>query len=252
MAGPLVPAQPAHGVGSQPVDEHELGELLADRLHLGDAACRASDATDDDLLEAVAVASDRRRRPWPADGGGTTSPVGAGRRRAPGTAARSRAWSTCRRRRTPRSPACRRDRSSAEPAEHVPDSPASSWRPRPDRRSRPADAQTPIKPNAIARRWSWWVASRRRAGSAPARCEPVVGSVAVAPSAAQLAAQITEAVALLGADETDAADASRRRRERGDGGERRHEIGHDRPCRCRCRRAADRARRSCACLRRGW
>ena len=36
MTGLLMPAQPPHGVGSQPVDEHELGELLADRLDLGD------------------------------------------------------------------------------------------------------------------------------------------------------------------------------------------------------------------------
>ena len=61
-----MPAQPFHGVGAQPAGLHLLGEQLADGFHLRHLAT-AQHTTDQELLEAIAIAAgrsgERRRRP---------------------------------------------------------------------------------------------------------------------------------------------------------------------------------------------
>ena len=51
-----MPPQPAQRVGPQPVDQHELGKLLARRLDVGDQLAVQAPA-DDDLLEPVTIAT---------------------------------------------------------------------------------------------------------------------------------------------------------------------------------------------------
>ena len=96
-------------------------------------------------------------------------------------------------------------------------------------------------PNAIARRWSWWVASAAPWRSATPPAQRVDAQAvgldgdAARPSPSQLGGEVAEAVALLGPDEPDAADGRRRRRR---GGDRRPASARDRrcrPCRRRCR-----------------
>ena len=113
--------------------------------------------------------------------------------------------------------------------------------------------RSPRTPNAIARRWSSWVASAAPCRSAPARsCRPSASTIDARARLGQLGGEVAEAVALLAADEPDAADASSvstpwRRRRPASARDRRC-----RPCRRRCRAAApaDRARPPARCARR--
>ena len=91
----------------------------------------------------------------------------------------------------------------------------------------PATA-VPSTPNAIARRWSWWVPARRRAAGRPARCAARRRStvdVGADRAAARSARSPRRSLSLARMKPTPR-DRRRRRRRDGHGGERRHEVRH--------------------------
>ena len=159
---------------------------------------------------ALIVSRSRRTSAPPTCTGRTASPVAIAQVPATsgGTARRSRdrvmrpVEVECgNRRHAPESPASRRDR-----VEHHPRSRASSSTRRRGRRPRCPSTTSPSRPNAIARRWSWWVSSRAPCRRSVGTNQETVGlRQHVGAGLAQFGREVTEPVALLAADEADAA-----------------------------------------------
>ena len=86
---------------------------------------------------------------------------------------------------------------------------------------------SPSRPNAIARRWSWWVSSGAPCSRSVGRIRrPSSSTSTSAPVLREFGREVAEPVALLVADEADAGDPGRRDGLGGHDGQRRHEVGH--------------------------